>query len=68
MTATFTIMDNKGEIIESKNKTFCSCCGEDVSEDIRGYWCSESFKNHTTNEKAMYLVLCVPCFKRTFNY
>ena len=60
--------DENGNIIESENKTYCSCCGEEVTDDPRGYWTSEYFKNHMTNEKAMYLVLCVPCFKRTFNF
>ena len=48
--------------------TYSSCCGEDVTDDPRGYWCSEKFENHTTDERVRYLVLCVPCFKRTFNY
>lgn len=62
------LTDKDGNVIEFENKTYCSCCGEDVTDDPRGYWSSEYFKNHTTNESKWYLALCSSCFKRTFNY
>ena len=68
MTYSSCLTDKDGNVIECENKTYCSCCGEDVTDDPRGYWCSEKFENHTTDERVRYLVLCVPCFKRTFNY
>jgi len=68
MTFSSTFINEDGKIIETENKTYCSCCGIDVTDNPEGYWTSEYFKNHVTEGCVRYLALCNSCFERTFRF
>lgn len=63
------ITNENNEVVEKSDmRIICSCCGKDVTDDEEGYFGTDFFKNHTTNEKIVFPVLCNSCTRCTFRW